>query len=533
MNYRRILVLTKVGGDSRATFAALRCYVPSAEHVTVLAQQPAHQFAWMTPPAPPDHSEGTIAALDTLRSSAHNAAPEIDIRLAPQTDCGRTHRHGRVNRSGSGGGRLACPRPHPARRRGEEAHEHRRSLRARGHGTIPSRRSTALRGSQHEGTLGSGRVPERPHRGERSGGPSVGNSAVHRRGARRSADVTGLTLEVEVVPGTAATLRRLLTDDSGLGAHLIVLPRFPPALLLPRRGGHPMLILPSLRATGAGVEVARAIDVPDLIDDGGAIRVRAEYAIGVGRRTPIADQELVFVRGGSMVACGFTRDGECELASGLGDSLGISRRPEAGSAERLTSIETHVHVLCPDARPRLLFDADLKPDELRMVRDATWAEPVGVRVRSTLSCRSLRARLRAAGVPPIVIDAGAVLDEGDGHDVSALVDAVRLARTAARLRAYGFQIAAIVYQGPHQPSTIGFAAVRPHELSSVVSAASDEPASGGSLTSQPGCDDGQRNDRRQSHRSRAGQPEGPQLAAPGHRDQSAPRALPGVHGARR
>src|SRR5690606_16641581 len=60
------------------------------------------------------------------------------------------------------------------------------------------------------------------------------------------------------------------------------------------------------------------------------------------------------------------------------------------------------------------------------------------------------------------------LDEGDAHDVSALVDAVRLARTAARMRADGFQVSAIVYRGPHQPSTIGFPAVGPHELSALV-----------------------------------------------------------------
>lgn len=250
------------------------------------------------------------------------------------------------------------------------------------------------------------------------------------------------------------------------------------------RRGHPVPVLPPLRGAGTGAEVARAIDVPDLIDDGRSMRVRGEYAIGVGRRTPIADQELAFVRQGSVVARAFTRDGQCELPSGLGDSLGIFRPAAAGGAERPTWIETQVRVLGPHARPRLLFDADLSPDDLRMVRAVTWAEPVGVRMRSTLSCRSLRARLRAAGLPPIVIDAATVLDEGDGHDVSPLVDAVRLARTAARLHAYGFTIAAIVYRGPHQPSAIGFAALRPHELPSAPPAAAAEPASGRSLASR-------------------------------------------------
>jgi phosphatidylserine/phosphatidylglycerophosphate/cardiolipin synthase-like enzyme len=64
-----------------------------------------------------------------------------------------------------------------------------------------------------------------------------------------------------------------------------------------------------------------------------------------------------------------------------------------------------------------------------------------------------------------VIDASAVLDEGDAPDVSPILDAVRLARTAARMRASGFHVPAIVYRGAHRPSTIGFAALQPQELS--------------------------------------------------------------------
>ncbi len=96
-----------------------------------------------------------------------------------------------------------------------------------------------------------------------------------------------------------------------------------------------------------------------------------------------------------------------------------------------------------------------------------WADAVGVRVRSMRSCASLRAKLRAAGLPPHVIDAGAVLGEGEALDVPALADAVRLARAAARMRADGFPVAAVVYRGPHKPATQGFAAVRPEELAAV------------------------------------------------------------------
>jgi hypothetical protein len=260
-----------------------------------------------------------------------------------------------------------------------------------------------------------------------------------------------------------------------------VLPRFPPSVLLPRRVGRPVLILPPLRA--AVTELEHRLDVPDLIDDGRSIRARVEYATGVGGRTAIADQELLFVRDGSVVAQSVSRDGSSELPSGLGDSLGVFRPREGRGADALASIEAHVSVLRAQAGPRVLFDAEIDTADLRALRDITWAEPVGVRVRSTRSCRSLRARLRAAGLSPVVIDTAAVLDEGEAHDVSPILDAVRLARTAARMRACGFHIPAIVYRASHQPSTIGFAALQPHELSTFVPPAGDGSSGGAPVVS--------------------------------------------------
>jgi phosphatidylserine/phosphatidylglycerophosphate/cardiolipin synthase-like enzyme len=279
-------------------------------------------------------------------------------------------------------------------------------------------------------------------------------------------DVAGLTLEVRTAAtaeGSVRSLRQLLARNVPPGADLIVLPRFPPPVLLPRRGDRPVLILPSLRATGT--EWERSLDVPDLLDDGRSIRVRAEYAVGVGRRIAIVDQELAFMGGGRVVARSSSRDGTCELPSGLGDSLGVFRSHNQAGAEPTSSIEMRVSVLRANGRPRLLFDVELDSAGLRAVRRVTWADPVAVRVRSIRSCRSLRARLRAAGLPPIVIDTGTVLDEGDAHDISPVLDAVRLARTAARMRACGFDVPAIVYRGSHRPSTIGFAALQPPELS--------------------------------------------------------------------
>jgi len=461
MNYRRILVLTKVGGGSRPTFAALRFYVPSAEHVTVLAEQPTHLFAWLMPPAPPDHGEDTVQGLETLRDDALKTAPDVDIRLAWEITVDAL-----VDTVASIGADLVAvdsdahatiPLVAELRKRTRVAVLY-----------VPVDTAPTRLGGQLL-CVGSSTRERRAiatflnaHTGRDDRAVLLSGTPLSNEEIRRVSDIAGLTLDVEPFPGTAGTLRRLLSGDSDLRASLIVLPRLPPPLLLPRRRGHPVLILPTLRV--AGTEWARTLDVPDLIDDGSSIRTRAEYAVGVGRRTPIADQALAFVRDGSVVARAFTCDGNCELASGLGNSLGVFRRRDQAGTEVLSVIEAQVSVLRPDSRPRLLFDAELDADALRMLRDVTWADPVGVRVRSTRSCRSLRAKLLAAGLPPIVIDTAAVLDEGDARDVSALVDAVRLTRTAARMRSYGFQVPAIVYRGPHEPSTIGFAAVRPPEL---------------------------------------------------------------------
>jgi phosphatidylserine/phosphatidylglycerophosphate/cardiolipin synthase-like enzyme len=130
-------------------------------------------------------------------------------------------------------------------------------------------------------------------------------------------------------------------------------------------------------------------------------------------------------------------------------------------------VEAEVAVLRAGSRPIILFDAETEKEQLPLLGGAAWADLVGMRVRPVQSCASLRAKLRAAGLPPCVIDAGAVLGEGEAPDVPELVDAVRLARAATRMRADGFPVAAIVYRGPHEPATQGYAAVRPEQLAAL------------------------------------------------------------------
>jgi phosphatidylserine/phosphatidylglycerophosphate/cardiolipin synthase-like enzyme len=72
--------------------------------------------------------------------------------------------------------------------------------------------------------------------------------------------------------------------------------------------------------------------------------------------------------------------------------------------------------------------------------------------------------LSSAGLRPQVIDASTVLDEGAAFDVPEAADPVRLARVGARMRAAGYQVAAIIHRGPHTPRTFGFSALRIGEI---------------------------------------------------------------------
>jgi len=425
MNYRRVLLLANATGDPQSALAVLSALVPSPEHLTVVAYHAPQLLAWLAPVAPREERDAADEMLDRLRAAARVVAPAVDVRIAAEpaidalTELVTTtgidlvvidaHQRAVIPLAGELRKRAAVAvlclplggsdRPHRLLCVGLSARE--RWLMAAflaAHATVVD----------HPTLLCGVRLSDQDMRQLRS--------------------IAGLSVDVQRVDGEDV-LRGTLRGGSAAGPRLIVLPRFPPALLLavPRRD--PVLVLPAIGARSA--EWQRAIDLPDLVDDGAAIRIRAEYAVGVGRRTPIADQELEFFLHGTKVARVFSRDGKCELPPGLGDALGVSRH--AGVAS-LSSLETQVAVLRPGARPRLLFDAELRLNELQAIKTVTWAEPVGVRIRSTRSCRSLRARLRAAGLPPIVIDTSTVLDEGDAHDVSALIDAVRLARTASRSR---------------------------------------------------------------------------------------------------
>jgi phosphatidylserine/phosphatidylglycerophosphate/cardiolipin synthase-like enzyme len=80
------------------------------------------------------------------------------------------------------------------------------------------------------------------------------------------------------------------------------------------------------------------------------------------------------------------------------------------------------------------------------------------------------------------VDGSAILDEGAALDVGEEMDAVRLARVAARLRGTaGFPIAAIVHRVMPTPATIGFAALTAEQITTDTPWRMDERVAGHSV----------------------------------------------------
>lgn len=466
MNYQNILVLGELGVTMQATVATVSRFVPSATQVTIIAQQPTRQLAWLTHAAPPDLNEAMQRAFDELWQAAKRIAPAANVTLAADLTVGALAKT--VAASASDLVVVGSLQLHTLSLVAE--------LRRQSAVAVLCIRSAAESGAVAGvnrllcvGLSARGRSAVMAFLRDQAGpadrialllpGPLSAEDLAELR------EVLGIACGVDLVDGSGKGLRQLL-DPRAAGIDLVVLPHFPPLVLLPVTSGPAVLVLPPLRAPARDWE--RAIDLPDLVDDGALIRARLEYAIGVGRRTPIADQEVAFVHEAKVVARATSRGGDVELPRGIWDSLGVFRTQGKAAADPVASIEARAGVLRANSRPMLLFDAEMADDELLLLRNLTWADAIGVRVRSMRSCAALRGRLQAASLPDRVIDVSAVLGEGEGLDVPALADAVRLARAAARMRADGFAVAAVAYRGPHKPATHGFAALRAEEVGAPV-----------------------------------------------------------------
>lgn len=454
MNYRRVLLLTDLDAGAGTAVDVIRRVAPGARSLLIVARFPASGIAWFSAQAPADQNGAATEWLDALQSSACSAAESIEIRVEPGVDA-----RDLADIAETAEIDLLVTRSLP------EIAE------------VRKRRSLTVLWVGDE-TAGSGPIEDilcvTPGERDRR---AVGRFL--RDHARSDVRVTAL---VDRVVADAASLLQIagirvpveqVTRPPSRQFDLVVVSRLPAAFLAARKWRAPVLILPPLESRQRTVQAA--MDVADVVDENGVIRLRADYALGVGRHEPIPDQALAIVSGGRVVATATSEHGAVELAPApRSDAFGIYRTGGRESGDPLASIEQEVAVIRPASRPLILFDSNATEAELRLLSRLEGIDLLAVRMRATQSAGAIRARLEKAGLPRRVIDARAVLDEGAALDVGADLDSVRLARVATRMRGAGFPVAAIIHHGALAPSAIGFAVLRAEQVPSGLSV---QPAS--------------------------------------------------------
>lgn len=438
MSCRRVLLLIDLEAGAGAAIDTIRHLAPNADLLLIVVRVAARRLAWFSAQAPADLNAAATASLESLRAAAAGAAASVQIRVEPDLDAA-----GLADLAAAARIDLLATR----------------SLQMIGE--VRRRQPLAVLWLANERAGGENLVClARGERARRAVGRFLRDHAT--RAQRVTAYVNATPPDVAPLLGIAGIAAQVeLTASLPSGPfELAVSSHVPGALFAARMWRTPVLILPPLDVAAPATE--RAMDVADVVDLGGVLRFRAHYAIGVGRREPIPDQTLAIVSGGRVVATVTTEDGAAELIPApRADALGIYRTRDRQNADPLACIEQNVAVIRPASRPLVLFDSNVEPELLSRVGGV---DLLAVRMRVTESAHAIRTRLAKAGLPARVIDARAVLDEGSALDVGEDLDAVRLARVAARMRAAGFPVAAIVHRGAVTPSTTGFVALRAEEL---------------------------------------------------------------------
>lgn len=277
--------------------------------------------------------------------------------------------------------------------------------------------------------------------------------------------ISGIRAAVEISRGRIAPLRRLLADEASLPVtDLLVLTRIPPTLMLGISWPTPVLLLPP--PAGLATSRSRTLDVADLVvDQTGSLRTRIHYEALVGSLAPMVSGRVAFVSDGNVVASAVSdASGDVTLPAGLdATSLGVLRVDDAVPVDALAAIERRLHVIRPGGESLIVFDCELDDEHMRRLRRLAGAEAalLAVRLRPTRNIRSIRERLQSMRLPTDVVDAGAVLDEGPGFDLSVAFDPVRLARVASRLRRAGFAVAGIFHNGLAAPRAMSTTTAEP------------------------------------------------------------------------
>lgn len=457
MKYRRALLIAELGKDATPHLAVLRRVAPRLEHLIVVAELPAPAFAWLFGERAPD--DAATESLEALRAATVGAAPSVDVRLGPELGSEALAAFclaEQIDLLVFGSRSLRSAWAVSAERR----HQHAAVLWSTGEsasGPIRELACVAL----DEASRAEIAAFLRDHADPSMHVTLLSPVAFPPDVVAATLQVSGIEAAVEVSSlSDAPSMQRWLDEwTRERPIDLLVFSRLPAAFLLSALRTAPVLLLPPSPVVRPFAQ--RAIDVPDLLDDGGPIRARVDQVAAVGNLAPVPDQPVAFVSGGNVVATVTTRAGEAELPAGLGaGSLGVYRVGEPAPAEPLTAIEQRIAIIGPGGHPLVLVDAELTDGALgalARIVGSSAAEVLAVRLRPTRSCRSIRERLRALGLPPRVLDARLVLDEGAALDVSEMLDPVRLARVASKLQKAGVPVTAIVHRGEVEPLAEAFA----------------------------------------------------------------------------
>ena len=460
MRYRRVMLLTEIGADTRTALAAVRSLAREPEHLVVACSRTASEPGSAGAGGP----DPTGAWLERVRVAARRVAAGAEVGILPALDTEALEALVEASRIDLV---VAGPRPSAAipilgrlRKRCPVAVL-----------WVPA--SAAVPGDRPFGRVLCVALGIRALRAVAAflrdhGEPAVRVALFSLRRLppdelASGVEVAGVRAPVELIrPGGEVPWRALEKAVRDSAVELVVLPRFAPPVIRAQRSA-PVLVPPLPMTSRRPAQ--RPLDVGDPVDLGDAIHVRIGSAYGIGRNPPIPDQEVAFVSAGRVVATATTRDGEVELPSAAAaGALGVFRLGQRIVDEPVTAVERHVVVVRPGSRPLVLFDADLPAAELDALAAGRGVDLLAVRMRPVRACHLLRERLRKAGLEPRVVDASAVLGEGDASDVSGALDAVRLARVATRLIAAEYPVVAIVHRCRTSPSTSGFVVVRAEDV---------------------------------------------------------------------
>ena len=449
MRYRRALVLADVRADPGHSLAALRRVAPALEHLIVLARVHGLETWWSN--SGRERSAGEPQVLETWRAAAAAVITSTEVRQAPEltvdalVDLALTENVDLL----VAGARSLDTAPllaGAARRLGVAVLWPVSSERA---GPLQHVFCVAL-GERSRAPIGAFL---REHADSSLEVSIVGPPVMPAGELATTLEILGIHARVKVIPRAVFSLRAALEAEArARPVDLVVVARIPALLLLGYDWPAPVLLVPPVARTMR----APALDPTDVADVGGTMRLRVDEVTALGTLAPVADAVLAFVGDGKILATGTaSSSGDIELPASLPtSSLGLVRVVDDAAPNALAALEQRFVVVRPANQTFVLFDAELSDEKLRIVRDtarASGVEPLAVRLRPTTRANVLRERFHAAGVPCRLLDARAILDEGDALDVAEANDPVRLRRVASRLGSTGFRIASVLDRQLERP----------------------------------------------------------------------------------